>query len=171
MKEKFPGLKGLKIMKYVNKRVNILIIFLILLLIIYTYIYPDTVRKIIFPIHCYEKYSFTDKEISSISDAINIQCHAIEKMYGVKARINGYDIYILDFEEQDLCKNYIKSTDSYYGIIYTDKAPDTRYNSMDYTICYFEEYDDNQDVLVVKVRGYNYTLSKVVKKKSTHTIL
>ena len=157
MKEKFLGLKGLKIMKYVNKRVNILIIFLILLLIIYTCIYPDTVRKIIFPRHYYEKYSFTDKEISSISDAINIQCNDIEKMYGVKARINGYDIYILDFEEQDLFKNYIKSTDIYYGIIYTDKDPDTIYNTMHYTICYFEEYDDNQDVLVVK-------------ENSTHTI-
>ncbi|MDE6730925.1 MAG: hypothetical protein K2J71_09160, partial [Oscillospiraceae bacterium] len=128
--------------------------------------YPDAVRKIIFPIHYYEKYSFTDKEISLISDAIDIRCHDIEKMSCIVVRDGGFLIYISDFEEQDLDKNYTKSVDGYYGRIYVDKDPDTIYD----TICYFEEYD-NQDVLVIKVRDFDRTLYKIVKKKSTHTVL
>ncbi|MDE5753456.1 MAG: hypothetical protein K2H89_02765 [Oscillospiraceae bacterium] len=156
-----------KFSKYINKKLIILIAVLIFLVGIYLFLYTDLPRKILFPIHYYEKYSFTDKEISLISDAIDIRCNDIEKMSCIVVRDGGFLIYISDFEEQDLDKNYTKKLDAYGKIIYEDKDPDTIYD----TICYFEEYDDNQDVLVVDIHGYNHTLSKIVKKKSTHTIL
>lgn len=155
-----------KISKYTNKKLIILIVILIFLVGIYLFLYTDLPRKILFPIHYYEKYSFTDKEISLISDAIDIRCNDIEKMSYVAIRDGAFLIYISDFEEQDLDKNYNKTSTLDYEILYEDTDPNTIYN----TICYFEKYDE-QDILVVNVHGFDRTLHKIVKKNSTHTVL
>ena len=76
-----------------------------------------------------------------------------------------YNLVFAENQLQYFCQP-AKSVDGYYGRIYVDKDPDTIYD----TICYFEEYD-NQDVLVIKVRDFDRTLYKIVKKKSTHTVL
>ena len=156
----------MKLFKYINKKLFILIIIIIFLLACYLVInYTDILGKILFPIHRYEKSSFTDKEINLISDTINIQCNKIEKMNYTTARDSVFLIYISDFEEQDLNKNYNKTSSLNYDILYEDKDP----NTIRGTICYFEEYNE-QDVLVVSVRDYNDILRKIVKKNSIHTI-
>ncbi|MBD5143399.1 MAG: hypothetical protein HDT22_07315 [Ruminococcus sp.] len=146
--------------------ISILIFSIFLMfLIIYLFLYTDLPRKIFFPIHYYEKYSFTDKEISSISDAINIECNSIEMMSYFATRDGEFTIYISDFEKKDLYENYTKNSYSYDNIVYEDKDPDTIYD----TICYFEEYN-GQNVLVVRMPSYDDNLYKIVKKKSKHTI-
>ena len=112
-----------------------------------------------------EKYSFTNKEISSISDVIQIRCNTIEKMIGAHGKDCVFIIYISDYEEQDLDINYTKKSTIHTDnrIIYEEN--NTNNDKRFPTTCYFGKYEE-QDVLVVEFHGHNSTLHNIVPQPS-----
>ncbi|MBD5142357.1 MAG: hypothetical protein HDT22_01930 [Ruminococcus sp.] len=145
-----------------SRKLIILINILIILIEIFILFCMDLPMRLFWTYNYPEKYSFTDKEISLISDVIHIRCNTIEKMIGSYGKDCSFIIYISDFEEQDLDINYTKTLDFYGEYEYIENNTN---NKMFPTTCYFEKYEE-QDVLLVEFHGYDSTLYKIVPQSS-----